>query len=231
VTGREEDGFLQRWSRRKQEAARRPALAPSPAPPDPAAAVRDETAEVERRAAEARERESILARLPKLEELTAESDFRLFMHPLVPAALRSAALARMWTLDPAIRDFVGPARDYAWDWNVPGGVPGGGPAPSLADVQAMLSRLTARLDAETAREQGREMGGETDAEPRDPAPETAASGEAAAPAEASPAAPQQTLPPGPVAMASPSEPVLAPPPYAEPSPVALRRRHGGATPV
>src|SRR5690606_12871261 len=29
----------------------------------------------------------------------------------------------MWSLDPGIRDFMGPA-DYAWDFNAPDGVPG-----------------------------------------------------------------------------------------------------------
>jgi hypothetical protein len=221
VTGRDEDGFLQRWSRRKQEAARPPA-APPPASPDRVAAARAQVDDVVRREAEADEREALLARLPKLEDLTAQSDFRAFMHPLVPAALRSAALSRMWTLDPAIRDFVGPARDYAWDWNVPGGVPGGGPAPSLADVQSMLSRLTARMDAEAAREAAGEEGV--------PAPAPVALVDRALPAPATPGSMTVEAPAARAAVQAPA----APEPQAAPAEAAIavpRRRHGGATPV
>lgn len=235
MTARDENGFLQRWSRRKQEAARRtaaPAM-PAAATPDREAAARAQVDEIVRHEAETQEREAVLARLPKLEDLTAETDFRLFMHPLVPAALRSAALARMWTLDPAIRDFVGPARDYAWDWNVPGGVPGGGPAPSLADVESMLSRLTARLDAETAREAG---GADEGQVPSIATPSIEAPSAEAPPAETSP----------PVAGASTATPAAmpalsmaavvpveagAPPQNADPPGVPSRRRHGGATPL
>jgi hypothetical protein len=209
----EADGFLQRWSRRKQEAAR---AAPVVARPDPAAeakAAEAAAAETRRKAdAEEAERAELLARLPRLEDLAAGSDFRQFMHPLVPPALRSAALARMWTLDPAIRDFVGPARDYAWDWNVPGGVPGGGPAPSLAEVQETLRKLTARLDVAEA---------PLDGEPaRDEilAPEPAAEVAPVAAAE-----PQAEPPPDALGSESP-EP-------ATPEPEMPRRRHGGAMPV
>lgn len=60
--------------------------------------------------------------LPSLESLGPGSDLRPFLRPGVAPALRNAALRRMWTVDPAIRDYIGPA-DYAWDWNTPGGVP------------------------------------------------------------------------------------------------------------
>ena len=63
------------------------------------------------------------ASLPPIESLTAESDIAAFLRPQVPAALRTAALRRVWTLDPAIRDYVGPA-DYAWDYNAPDGMAG-----------------------------------------------------------------------------------------------------------
>lgn len=144
------DGFLSRWSRLKQEAAR-PAP-PPPAVPDEAARAARE-AEQARMAAiraeeEAREREALLARLPKLEDLRADSDFSQFMHPLVPSPLRSAALSRLWSLDAAIRGYEDPARDYAWNWNVPGGVPGGGPAPSSEEVQSTLREIFKRLDSE-----------------------------------------------------------------------------------
>ncbi|MFX8512285.1 DUF3306 domain-containing protein, partial [Acinetobacter baumannii] len=59
------------------------------------------------------------ASLPPVESLTPESDLAPFLRPEVPAALRQAALRRLWSLDPTIRDFVGPA-DYAWDYNAAG---------------------------------------------------------------------------------------------------------------
>jgi Protein of unknown function (DUF3306) len=79
--------------------------------------------------------------LPPVEELTAESDFGAFLRQGVPERLRNAALRRMWALDPAIRDHVGDARDYAWDWNVPGGVPGGGPLLPCDRVEETLQRM------------------------------------------------------------------------------------------
>jgi hypothetical protein len=207
----EQGGFLQRWSRRKQEAAR---ATPAVARPDPAAEARaaEAAAEARRKAdAEEAERAELLSRLPRLEDLAADSDFRQFMHPLVPAALRSAALARMWTLDPAIRDFVGPARDYAWDWNAPGGVPGGGPAPSLAEVEETLHKLTVRLDRAEPPQEG-ELARPDTAAPAPPAPLETAPVAAAEP------------------RAEPSEPRHegAEP---QPAPEAPRRRHGGAMPA
>lgn len=113
--------FLNRWSRLKQEAAATPEMA------------------AESGAAGLTEEE--VAALPDINTLTAESDVACFLRKGVPAALRNAALRRMWMLDPAIRDFVGPARDYSYDWNLPGGVPGSGPLEPGAVTAAMLRRV------------------------------------------------------------------------------------------
>jgi hypothetical protein len=151
------DRFLSRWSRLKQDAARAtPPVPDSPTPVELAAARAAEDARVAqaaadaaaREAAEAREREAVLARLPKLEDLRVDSDFSSFMHPLVPAPLRSAALARLWLLDPAIRTYEDPARDYAWNWNVPDGAPGGGPPPTAEEVESTLKSLFKRFETE-----------------------------------------------------------------------------------
>jgi len=112
----EGEGFLSRWSRRKRavvegRAPEEPALpAPAEAPPPEALPAEPED-------------EFDLASLPSVESLTIESDFKAFLHRKVPLDLRAAALRRAWSLDPAIRDFIGPA-DYAWDFNAPDGVPG-----------------------------------------------------------------------------------------------------------
>jgi hypothetical protein len=136
-----EEGFLARWSRRKRAAeaglpedppATAPEALPAVAPEGPPAPA---------------EPEFDPASLPPVESLTAESDFTAFLRKEVPEALKRAALRRAWALDPAIRDFVGPA-DYAWDFNAPDGVPGfslelGG------DVQKLLAQAMG-LDREEA---------------------------------------------------------------------------------
>lgn len=109
------EGFLARWSRRKREAregGEPPEAEAAPAPPP-----------AEQPAAPAEAEEPIdLSALPKLEDLTPTSDITAFLRKGVPLSLRNAALRRMWSLDPAIRDYIGPV-DYGWDWNTPGGVP------------------------------------------------------------------------------------------------------------
>ena len=134
------DGFLSRWSRRK--------LAPGDAPP----------ADPETRAASAGEVAAAapaepdmlspaeLARLPSVDELTAETNLLPFLQDGVPAMLRNAALRRMWSIDPAVRDYPGDARDYAYDWNIPGGVPGAGPLDSADDVEGVISRMFASCE-------------------------------------------------------------------------------------
>lgn len=128
------DGFLARWSRRKRDEARRPAEPPAP-PPDAAspgvAPAEDDTSLSPEE----------LAQLPSLEALTAATDLAPFLRAGVPRALRNAALRRMWSVDPAIRDFVSEAREYAYDWNTPGGVPGTGGAISAEDVRAMVEKV------------------------------------------------------------------------------------------
>ena len=131
------DDFLARWSRRKLEVRRQDR---DPAP-------------LEARAPEARAPDEMpgqsepeltpeeIEALPPVEELTADSDFSLFLRKGVPERLKNAALRRMWALDPSIRDHVGDARDYAYDWNVPGGVPGAGPLLPTDDVNAMLGQI------------------------------------------------------------------------------------------
>ncbi|TNC11971.1 DUF3306 domain-containing protein [Methylobacterium terricola] len=127
------DGFLSRWSRRKRDEARRPPeVAPEAAPAEPVAAPADDEGTLT---------PEELARLPSLDALTAATDLTPFLRAGVPRALRNAALRRMWSVDPAIRDFVSEAREYAYDWNTPGGVPGTGGAISAEDVRAMVEKV------------------------------------------------------------------------------------------
>ncbi len=112
--GDEDKGFLARWSQRKREAnqpEREAPLADADVPPKPVA---------EGDAAQPFD----LSSLPKLEDVTEATDITGFLRKGVPEHLRNAALRKSWALDPAIRNYVNPALEYAYDWNTPGGVPG-----------------------------------------------------------------------------------------------------------
>ncbi len=126
----DEDSFLARWSKRK-----RVALAPQP---DEAQATSPKAP-----SAEGAEEPFDLSALPDLETLTGKSDLSAFMHKAVPEALRNAALRKVWALDPSVRDYVGEALDYAWDWNSPGGVPGFGEAIASEETLAFVRNLLA----------------------------------------------------------------------------------------
>jgi Protein of unknown function (DUF3306) len=136
-------GFLARWSQRKQEAKQ-----PEPAQAESAA----ET--VESSGLSAPQGEDVtpefdLSTLPKLEELTASTDITAFLRKGVPEHLRNAALQKSWALDPAIRNYVDPALEYAYDWNAPGGVPGGGELGAGVDVARLVSQIMGEPAAET----------------------------------------------------------------------------------
>lgn len=148
----EPSNFLARWSRRKREANRTepaakavPGPPPDPNRPPPVAALQPGPQESLALPTVPADLPSLteeeLAALPKLDELTAETDMTLFLRPGVPEALRNAALRRGWMLDPNVRDYVCEAREYAYDWNLPGDVPGSGPLPPGLDVKAMAGRL------------------------------------------------------------------------------------------
>jgi hypothetical protein len=263
---RAHEGFLARWSRLKRSGgkesteteagsatagpAAKPAATPSSQPAiEPAAAQAGVAAESE--AETETETEIDLASLPPIESLTAESDITVFLRKGVPVALRNRALRRLWSLDPTIRDFIGPA-DYAWDWNVPGGAPGyaaqiasGPDVEALADRILGLARDTSR--GEPAAEAGEAAGGLVVSDDERSRPEPAAeAGEADAGSEsATPGA--EPLPPAPLepvrlsdaSRLEPQEPVrtqgdaASAPATAAGSarPAPPRPRHGGAVPV
>jgi len=124
-------GFLARWSQRKQEARQPEREAP--------------VADAEVAAAPAPEAEAPeafdLSSLPSIEELTSETDITAFLRKGVPEHLRNAALRKSWALDPAIRNYVNPALEYAYDWNTPGGVPGSSELGAGIDVARMVSQI------------------------------------------------------------------------------------------
>jgi hypothetical protein len=195
------DGFLSRWSKLKRGEAPPEALPePEPAPaPAPSAA----------------EPEFDVASLPDIETVTAETDFTAFLQKGVPESLKRQALRRAWSLDPAIRDFCGPA-DYAWDFNAVDGVPGfsltlGG------DVAKLLAQAIGQLES-------------WDDKPAAPTEAPSFLPPGALPAMA-PALPEDP-PEQPLRLAEtvPEPAPLPPEPAAEPALVASRR-HGGARPA
>ncbi len=130
----EDDGFLSRWSRRKREVemeSRAAPLAETVLPPEQP---------VPAEAAEA-EPELEMVEPPSLESVDKDFDLAHWLKQNVPESWKLAALRRVWETDPVIRDFVNPAREYALDWNTPGGAPGYGPLGDSDDVKAMLAQL------------------------------------------------------------------------------------------
>jgi uncharacterized protein DUF3306 len=135
MSGPEQDddkGFLARWSQRKQE-AKQPETKLEPPAAAPDAVAQDQSGEAVE--------EFDLSTLPKLEDITGTTDISTFLRKGVPEHLRNAALRKSWALDPAVRNYVNPALEYAYDWNTPGGVPGGGELGPGVDVARMVAQI------------------------------------------------------------------------------------------
>ena len=129
--GDKDKSFLARWSQRKREAKRPDREAPvaeANVPPGPA--TEDDAAP-----------EFDLSSLPRLEDVTETTDITAFLRKGVPEHLRNAALRKSWALDPAIRNYVNPALEYAYDWNTPGGVPGSSEIGAGVDVARLVSQI------------------------------------------------------------------------------------------
>jgi hypothetical protein len=119
--------FLGRWLRRKQETTRDGVTLSRPpqrngAKTEPARQHAVSSAETNEAAAE----EFDAASLPAIESITASTDIHSFLKAGVPPELTRSALRRTWTVDPAIRDFIGIAENQ-WDFNDVAGIPGFGP--------------------------------------------------------------------------------------------------------
>ena len=132
-------GFLSRWSRRKRAAA--PKTSERPLPDDAIGDRRSETADAatpaESRPASDRDI------LPPIDSIGPESDIRAFLAAGVPADLTRAALRRVWSSDPTIRDFVG-LSENSWDFNSATSMAGFGPID-----EETVRRLVTRVLGET----------------------------------------------------------------------------------
>src|ERR1700754_4601179 len=131
----DDDGktFLARWSQRKLEAKQ------PEAKPDPPAAASDDPKEKDQSGDPAKEFDP--STLPKLEDITGSTDVSAFLRKGVPEHLRNAALRKSWALDPAVRNYVSPALDYAYDWSTPGGVPGTSELGAGVDVAKLVAQI------------------------------------------------------------------------------------------
>jgi hypothetical protein len=146
-----DEGFLARWSRLKRgeptgapktpERADAPAVPASPSgtePPATIAATDEPTIKPEE--------------LPNIDELTAQSDFKAFLQKGVPEELRRLALRKLWTADPAIRDFIEVAENQ-YDFNA-GHVPGFGALAPDVDIGKLLAQATGATPAPAPPETG-----------------------------------------------------------------------------
>ncbi|MEH2520976.1 hypothetical protein V1279_006549 [Bradyrhizobium sp. AZCC 1610] len=84
------------------------------------------------------------ASLPTIESVGAETNISAFLEAGVPGDLARAALRRVWSLDPAIRDFVG-LSENSWDFNAPGAMAGFGSIDG-EEVGRLLTRLLGEPD-------------------------------------------------------------------------------------
>jgi hypothetical protein len=242
---REDDGaagFLNRWARLKRaggESVEGDAVAEDASAEETGKAGAEAGADVEPEVpAEPVPDPDLIASLPRIEDITADTDITAFLRSGVPRALRNAALRRAWAADPRIANYLDPARDYFWDWNapagVPGGIPGGGGTLGADAVAKMLRAV---------------VGSAPDADPEGDAPGPAATADPTPDASAGPSADPMQGPEGRGAM-TPQEPATGVDdnrdPAAEPAisdravgngatqnepQGAPRPRHGGAMPA
>jgi hypothetical protein len=140
-----EEDFLARWSRRKREVAKAEKAEAKPAPAPTAGPATGKAAEPE----------FDVSTLPPIDSITAVSDVTAFLRAGVPADLTRAALRRVWTADPTIRDFVGLAEN-AWDFTDPDAMPGFGPLEATDDVRRMIADLVRQI-GETAQSSSPEI--------------------------------------------------------------------------
>lgn len=103
----EPDGFLSRWSQRKRRSRDEPERASEARgleARDPEAPAAGDAPLPDRRSGDAPAVETVdeeqVAALPEPETLGIDDDFKPFMRPGVPAALKRRALRRLWTVNP-----------------------------------------------------------------------------------------------------------------------------------
>ena len=213
-----DSGFLGRWSRLKRSEEAKPEAADI----DPGAGTPEHALPDSGPNQDAPDIEIAPEDLPKVEDITAESDISAFLQKGVPKALKAAALRRAWSLDPAIRDYVGPS-EYAWDFNNPSSIPGFGGGTTAGEIGRALRSLTDIAKAPESEPPSAALSAaeESMAAPSPTSDETDARDEIAAPGNSSPASAEDEIA-APERSAAPDE--------VEPAMRIAGRRHGGAIP-
>ena len=179
---------------------------------------------------------------PSLDLVDKDFDVAHWLKQNVPESWKLAALRRAWESDPAIRDFENPARDYALDWNTPGGAPGYGPLTESDDVEAMVRGIfgeTPPAEIEppmVAEATGDSMSHQLSSYDAEPPPDIAAQENGPPEPQLPPDVPGQSSaergPAGQIAQNSADHAIAAMQHNAEPeaAPRRVRRRGGGAVP-
>jgi hypothetical protein len=111
-----EEGFLQRWSRRKAEAR----SADETTTEDRGVAAEGPPATVAETSGRAQGEPAPVTpeNLPDIDSLDASSDFSVFMRPGVPEHLRTQALRKLWRADPIFSKLDGLV-EYGEDYTIP----------------------------------------------------------------------------------------------------------------
>jgi hypothetical protein len=177
------EGFLTRWSRRKQQADEvGPDSVPDPARMGEAVPAggkkeQDKQDKKEKKIAATDPKDTApepafdLKSLPSIESITATTDIRPFLAPGVPAELTRAALRRVWVADPAIRDYIG-LSENSWDFNAADGMHGFGPLLPTDDVKRLLAEVFGERPVEQPRPEAESTtAGTHPSSPEEPAPQ------------------------------------------------------------
>jgi hypothetical protein len=153
-----EEGFLGRWARRKKEAQDRDLLSPplwgrageggmppstevAPSAEGPAGAIPPSQPSPTGGEGSCAPVEPELVEPPSLDLIDKDFDLAHWLKQNVPEEWKLKALRRAWESDPMISGYLDPARDYALDWNTPGGAPGYGPLSESDNVEEMLANI------------------------------------------------------------------------------------------
>ncbi len=131
----EDEGFLRRWSRRKQAASVPSAHRDSSEHP-----AEEPVADGPQLDALPSEAGVDLSSLPSIDSIGADTDIRGFLQKGVPLDMTRAALRRVWSEDPAIRNFIEVAENQ-WDFATGADIPGFGPLDAGVDVRRMVADI------------------------------------------------------------------------------------------
>jgi hypothetical protein len=210
------ENFLSRWSRRKRQGGAQPGRQAS-APPernDRGEAVNPPCDDEKSPGTPGSEPPASsvpdfdVSSLPPIEAIGADTDISAFLQKGVLSALRHAALRRVWSADPAIRDFMGPNENF-WDAAGPDGIRGFGALDPNLDVKRMVSELFGEIEPAKAK------------------PETSEFTDASGPSADISKTPSPTddTPSHQIENAAPQQKISEPAPAKK-----ITRRHGGALP-